>query len=106
MLHVLLWNIFPPEQRITNDFSGQYIWKNKNFKANFMLALAFLRTALSAHDNLFTGPRLSCLEMAQVNFLVPPGRQTTFKSDVAESWPWVVLWVSAKREVTFLAPGQ
>ena len=56
-----------------------------------MLALAFLRTALSAHDNLFTGPRLSCLEMAQVNFLVPPGRQTTFKSDVAESWPWVVL---------------
>lgn len=48
-----------------------------------MLALTFLRTALSARHSLFIGPCLSCLEMAQVNFLVPPGRQTMFKSDVA-----------------------
>ena len=45
----------------------------------------FLRPSLSACDGLLTGPCLSCLNRAQLNFLVRPGKQTTFKSDVAES---------------------
>lgn len=50
-----------------------------------MSALVLLRPSLSTRDGLLTGPHLSCLDITQLKFLVPAGKQTTFKSDVAES---------------------